>query len=184
MAVLDVLLTFKTKSLYAIFVDIQLIINMATKKIPPQEAATIIRNNDTVAFSGFTHAGCPKAVPAALAEHAKNEHAKGKPFKIGVITGASTGDNIDGALSRADAIKFRTPYQTNNDIRNAINNGVIDYFDLHLSTVAQELRYGFYGSVDVAIIEACDVTENGEIVPTCGVGLTPTIARIAKLIIV
>lgn len=149
-----------------------------------QEAAKLIKNNDNVGFSGFTYSGCPKAVPVALAQYAEEEHAKGNPFKIGMFTGASTGDSIDGALSRAHAIKFRTPYQTNKDIRNVINSEEVPYFDLHLSTLAQDLRYGFYGNVDVAIIEACEVTENGEIIPTSGVGISPTIARMAKIVIV
>ncbi|MDR2928778.1 MAG: acetyl-CoA hydrolase/transferase family protein [Cytophagaceae bacterium] len=157
---------------------------MALKYMTAQEAAQLINHNDNVGFSGFTHAGCPKVVPAALAKRAEEEHAKGNPFKIGMFTGASTGDSIDGSLTRAHAIKFRTPYQTNNDMRKAINSGDIKYFDLHLSTLAQDIRYGFYGNVDVAIIEACDVTESGEIVPTCGVGISPTIARLAKTVVV
>ena len=154
------------------------------KTITAEAAAALINHNDQVGFSGFTHAGCPKVVPFALAKRAESEHAEGRPFKIGIFTGASTGDNIDGALSRAEAINFRTPYQTNNDIRKAINNNQLAYFDLHLSSLSQDLRYGFYGPVDIAIIEASDVTEEGEIVPTCGVGITPTIADMARIVIV
>lgn len=157
---------------------------MTLREMTAAEAASLINHNDNIGFSGFTHAGCPKVVPLEIAKRAEKEHTKGNPFKIGIFTGASTGDNIDGALSRADAIKFRTPYQTNNDIRIAINQGVVSYFDLHLSTLAQDLRYGFYGKVDVAVIEACDVTPDGKIIPTCGVGITPTIARLAGLVIV
>jgi len=157
---------------------------MSIKKITATEAALLINENDNVGFSGFTHAGCPKVVPLEIAKRAEAEHAKGKSFKIGVFTGASTGDNIDGALSRAQAIKFRTPYQTNGDIRNAINSGEISYFDLHLSTLSQDLRYGFYGNIDVAIIEASDISEDGKIIPTSGVGIAPTIVKMAKLVIV
>ncbi|WP_165041974.1 acetyl-CoA hydrolase/transferase family protein [Dysgonomonas sp. ZJ709] len=157
---------------------------MALKFVTAEEAASLINDNDNVGFSGFTHAGCPKVVPVALAKRAEEEHAKGNPFKIGMFTGASTGDSLDGNLARAHAIKFRTPYQTNKDLRNAINSGEVKYFDLHLSTMAQDIRYGFFGSVDVAVIEACDVTEDGEIVPTCGVGISPTVARLAKIVIV
>lgn len=157
---------------------------MALKFMNADEAARLIKNDYNVGFSGFTHAGCPKIVPTALAEFAEEEHAKGNPFKIGMFTGASTGDMLDGALARANAIKFRTPYQTNKDLRNGINSGEIPYFDMHLSSLAQELRYGFLGGVDVAIIEACDVTEDGEIVPTCGVGISPTTAHLAKIVIV
>jgi len=157
---------------------------MKIKRITAAEAALLVNHNDNVGFSGFTHAGCPKVVPLEIAKRAKQEHAEGKDFKIGIFTGASTGDNIDGALSRADAIKFRTPYQTNKDIRKAINEGAIDYFDLHLSTLAQDLRYGFYGKVNVAIIEASDISEDGKIIPTSGVGISPTLIRLADTVIV
>ncbi len=157
---------------------------MALKFMTAEEAAALINHNENVGFSGFTAAGCPKVVPAALAKRAEEEHAKGNPFKIGMFTGASTGDSIDGNLARAHAVKFRTPYQSSKDMRNAINSGEVKYFDMHLSLLAQEIRYGFLGGVDVAIIEACDVTEDGEIVPTCGVGIMPTIAKMAKLVIV
>ncbi len=157
---------------------------MTLRKMTAEQAARLIKHDDNIGFSGFTHAGCPKVVPVALAKYAEEEHIKGNPFKVGMFTGASTGDSIDGALARAHAIKFRMPYQTNKDLRSSINSEEVKYLDLHLSTLAQDLRYGFYGPVDVAIIEACDVTEDGEIVPTCGVGITPTIARMAKLVIV
>lgn len=157
---------------------------MALQFISAEEAAALVKDGDNVGFSGFTHAGCPKVVPVEIAKRAEDEHAKGNPFKIGVFTGASTGDSIDGSLARAKAVKFRTPYQTNRDMRAAINRGELDYFDLHLSQLAQEIRYGFFGKINVAIVEACEVTEKGEIVPTTAVGIVPTICRLADIVIV
>ncbi len=157
---------------------------MALKFITAEEAATYVHHNDHVGFSGFTPSGCPKVVPGAIAKRAIEEHAKGNPFQIGMFTGASTGDKLDGELARAHAILFRTPYQSNKDLRAALNAHDAQYFDLHLSELAQDLRYGFLGKVDVAIVEAADVTEEGEIVPTCGVGILPTICRMADRIII
>ena len=157
---------------------------MALKFITADEAAALVKDGDNIGFSGFTPAGCPKVVPGAIAKRAEEEHAAGRPFKVGMFTGASTGDRLDGALARAGAVKFRTPYQSNKDMRNGINAGEHPYFDMHLSMLAQELRYGFLGKIDVAIVEAADVTEDGEIVPTSGVGILPTICRLADKIIV
>lgn len=157
---------------------------MGLKFMTADEAAALVKDNDNVGFSGFTHAGCPKVVPGAIAKRAVKEHEKGNTFKINVFTGASTGDKLDGELTRANAINFRAPYQTNNDMRKAINNGQIKFCDLHLSTMAQDIRYGFYGKINIAIIEACDITDDGEIVPTCGVGISPTVARLADVVIV
>lgn len=157
---------------------------MAYKFISAQEAASFVKNNYQVGFSGFTAAGCPKTVPTAIAQLAEEEHQAGRPFKISVFTGASTGDALDGALARANAIHFRTPYQSNKDSRNALNNGNAEYVDYHLSMLPQDLRYGFFGKIDVAIIEAAEITEDGEIIPTVGVGISPTICAMTDKIII
>ena len=94
---------------------------MALKFMTAEEAAAFVHNDDNVGFSGFTPAGCPKVVPGAIARKAVKKKKKGNPFKIGMFTGASTGDKLDGELARANAIKFRTPYQSNKDLRNALN---------------------------------------------------------------
>ena len=48
--------------------------------------------------------------------HWQNEWKK-EPFKIDLWTGASVGDEADGALTRANGINRRFPYQTNKDMR-------------------------------------------------------------------
>lgn len=157
---------------------------MTYKIISAEEAAAYIHDGDKVGFSGFTAAGCPRVVPAAIARRAESEHNQGRPFKIGVFTGASTGEFLDGVLSRAHAIDIRTPYQSTKDLRNAINAHETNYFDLHLSELAQSLRNGFFGKIDIAIVEAADITADGEIILTAGVGIAPTICRLADKIIV
>ena len=157
---------------------------MAFKFITAAEAASLVKNGDNIGLSGFTPAGTAKAVTPEIAKIAEEEHAKGNPFKIGVFTGASTGDSCDGILSRVKAIRFRAPYTTNPDFRKAVNNGEIAYTDLHLSQMAQELRYGFMGKVNLAIIEACDVTPDGKLYLTAAGGIVPTIAHLADKIII
>ena len=152
--------------------------------ISAEEAAHVIKNGDIVGLSGFTPAGSPKAVMAEVAKIAEEKHARGEEFQIGLITGASTGDSCDGTLTRAHALKFRAPYTTNTDFRKAVNNGEINYTDIHLSQVAQRLRSGFLGHVNVAVIEACEITEDGRVYLTAGVGITPTIARLADKVII
>lgn len=157
---------------------------MSFKILTAEEAALLINHDDNLGLSGFTAAGSPKAVTKALAARAEAEHQAGRPFKVGIFTGASTNDYTDGSLSRANAVKFRTPYQSTGDMRKSINSHDTNYFDMHLSFLAQELRYGFLGKVNVAIIEAADVTEDGEITLTTGVGISPTIAKLADKIII
>lgn len=153
-------------------------------KLTAEEAVQAIQHQNTVAFSGFTPAGTPKAVPRALAARAMAEHSAGREFKVNVITGASTGPSVDGALAKAHAIGFRTPYQSDPDLRKSINEGETRFFDMHLSRLPQDVRYGFLGPVHCAIIEACDVTSYGEIVLTSSVGAAPTFCNKAEKVIV
>lgn len=148
------------------------------------EAASMIRDGETLGFSGFTPAGAAKAIPSALADRAVEEHAAGRPLQVGVVTGASTGTSLDGRLALADAIAWRTPYQSDKDLRKAINTGKTRFFDMHLSTLPQAIRYGFLGKFDWAIVEAADVTEDGKIIPTTSVGASPTFCHVADRILV
>lgn len=157
---------------------------MSLKFITAEEAASMIHHGDNIGLSGFTPAGTAKAVTAALAKIAEEEHAKGNPFQVGIFTGASTGDSCDGVMARAKAIRYRAPYTTNADFRKAVNNGEIAYNDIHLSQMAQEVRYGFMGKIDMAIIEACEVTPDGKVYLTAAGGIVPTIARLADKVVI
>lgn len=143
----------------------------------------MINNDDVVGFGGFTPAGSPKAVSREIAKRAMDEHAAGRPFSIGVITGASTGASVDGALAKADAVKFRTPYQSDAELRKRINTGKTQFFDMHLSQLPQAVRYGFLGEIDWAIAEVCDVKPSGEVTLSSSVGASPTLLRKAKRVI-
>ena len=148
------------------------------------EAAALIQDGQTIGFSGFTPAGAAKAIPLALAARAQREHAAGRPFKVGVLTGASTGPSLDGALAEAEAISFRTPYQSDSTLRKQINAGKVRFVDMHLSLLPQNVRYGFLGPVHWAVVEACDVTPGGGIVLTTSVGASNTYLRLADKILI
>lgn len=160
----------------------------AQAKITTAEVAVeYIKDGMNVGISGFTPSGYPKAVPLALA--AKVE--AGAPIKINLWTGASVGPECDTALTKAGAINFRMPYQTNNDMRKAINSGAVKYCDMHLSHVAQWTRYGFAANrrdADIAIIEVCKIIDIGEgkvgLIPTTSMGNSSSYTQSAKEVIV
>ncbi len=152
--------------------------------LTPEEAAELFYNDCNCGFSGFTAPGAPKMVTQTIAAKAERLHAQGEPFKINIVTGASTSDKCDGMLARANAIGRRTPYQNHPDLRKRINSHDAHYFDLHLSETAQKLRYGFIGDIDIAIIEVSDIQDDGTVVVGTGVGNVPTIAMMAKRIII
>ena len=139
-----------------------------------EQAATFITPGSTVGMSGFTGSGYPKAVPLALAARIEAEHSAGRPFRIKLWTGASTGPELDGALAKADGIAFRLPYNSDPVVREKINRGEMDYLDMHLSQVAPVVWQGFLGPLDTAVIEVSGIREDGSLVPSSSVGNNKT----------
>src|SRR5699024_8278181 len=76
----------------------------------------------------------------------------------------------------------RGPYQSDRDTRGAINRGEIQYIEQHLSHTAEWVRNG--EPIDLAIIEAVAITEDGGIVPTTSVGNSPIFVQQAEQVIV
>ncbi len=148
------------------------------------EAAELIGDGNLVAFSGFTAAGAAKAVPRALANRAGQLHAHGQPFQIRVLTGASTGSSLDDALAEADAISWRTPYQSSRPLRERVNDGRVSFVDMHVSHVPQSVLFGFFGKIDVAVIEAAEVTSDGRVYLTTSIGASPTFLHAADKVII
>lgn len=153
---------------------------LRSKIMSAQEALEFIENGMNVVTSGFTPSGYPKAVPLALAQKYQKEDG----FRLNLFCGASVGDELDGALARRHLLGFRAPYQTNNDLRGAINQGEVGFADYHLSHFPQMMSYGHFGKMDVAIIEALCIREDGSIVPTTSVGLSPTALQLADKVII
>jgi len=75
---------------------------LSGKVMSAQEAAALIPAGANVGMSGFTGAGYPKAVPAALVDRVTQARLRGDRFAVSVWTGASTAPELDGALAADD----------------------------------------------------------------------------------
>jgi len=149
------------------------------KVMTATDAARFIQDGMTVGMSGFTRAGDCKAVPAALAQRAESE-----PLRITLITGASLGHDTDKILADADVLARRLPFQVDRTLRRKINAGEVMFIDQHLSETAEQLRGHHLAPVDVAIIEATCITEDGGLIPTTSVGNSAQFVQQARHIIV
>ncbi|WP_290691404.1 MULTISPECIES: acetyl-CoA hydrolase/transferase family protein [unclassified Haematobacter] len=144
-----------------------------------EEAARLIGDGMVLGMSGFTRAGEAKAVPLALAERARKE-----PLQITLMTGASLGNDLDKTLAEAHAISRRIPFQSDPFLRKKINAGEVMFIDQHLSETVEQLRNRQIPGVDIAVIEAVAITENGGVVPTTSVGNSASFAILAPKVIV
>ena len=153
------------------------------KVISATKAAKLIPHGALIGFGGFVGAGAPIVVPMALAQRAEKLHADGKEFQIKALTGASTDPNLDGVLARANAVSFRAPFNTDKDMRIAVNSNKTKYMDIHLSSLAQYAESGFFGEMDFAIVEISGITEDGKLIPSTSVGNAQNWLNIAKKVI-
>ena len=153
--------------------------DLQAKIVSAEEVAAYIKPDMSIGMSGFTASAYPKAIPLALAERMKKE-----PFKINLWTGASTGPELDDTLAAVHGIKKRLPYQTDAILRGEINDGSVDYLDLHLSESAQLGRVGYLGKLDLAIVEAVAITEEGNIIPSTSLGNAASYVQQADIVIV
>ena len=147
---------------------------LSTRVTTAEQAVEHIRHGDNVGMSGFTGAGYPKALPTALHDRMVAAHARGEDFRIGLWTGASTAPDADGVLAEAKGVSSRLPYNSDPTMRSLINSGEVDYVDAHLSHSAQHMWFGFYGNLDVAVVEVTAVLPNGLLVPSSSVGNNKT----------
>ncbi|WP_180017369.1 MULTISPECIES: succinate CoA transferase [unclassified Acinetobacter] len=149
------------------------------KVVPVEKALQLIQDGDVIGLSGFGGAGEAKTVPLALAEYARQH-----PIRINLATGASLGNRIDGKLNEANVITRRYPYQADPSLRQAINNGEVMYIDQHLSELADNIRHKNLPAINVAIIAATAITEDGQIIPTGSCGNSANFIEMADRVIV
>src|SRR5436190_6139360 len=91
---------------------------------------------------------------------------------------------VKSATNRATSVSWRAPYMTSAPMRKLANSGHLDFVDMHLSHVSQMVVEGFLGRLDVAIVEATDITHDGRVYLTTGIGNSPTFLQKAERVII
>ncbi|EEB07668.1 acetyl-CoA hydrolase [Schizosaccharomyces japonicus yFS275] len=147
------------------------------------------KNGDYVGWSGFTGVGYPKMLPNALADYVEENKLQGQ-LRFKLFVGASGGADTECRWANLNMIERRSPHQVGKPIAKGINENRIQFFDKHLSMFPQDLLYGYYtrnkskNSLDFAMIEASEITEDGGIVPGSSVGASPEILSMADKVII
>jgi acetyl-CoA hydrolase len=151
----------------------------------PQETIRYFKNGMNLGWSGFAAVGYPKVVPIALAEHVEKNKLQ-KQLAFNLFIGASVGVETEDRWAKNEMIITRWPFISGKNIAKAINSGQIDMGDTHLSHFAQGFEFGFYcpGDLDIGIIEASEITEDGGIVCTAAVGAAFEIIQRARHLII
>ncbi|KAI7776899.1 hypothetical protein LA080_004326 [Diaporthe eres] len=163
--------------------------SMLNKLCHPEQLLPHFPTGSYIGWSGFTGVGYPKKMPTYLADHVEKNNLQGK-LRYSLFVGASSGAETENRWAGLDMIERRSPHQVGKAIAKGINEGRINFFDKHLSMFPVDLVYGFYTKdkpnkkLDVVVVEATDILEDGSIVPGASVGATPELVQMADKIII
>ncbi|KAK0634398.1 hypothetical protein B0T17DRAFT_482749 [Bombardia bombarda] len=163
--------------------------SMLKKLCNPEDMLHHFPNGTYIGWSGFTGVGYPKKMPTFLADHVEKNNLQGK-LRYGLFVGASSGAETENRWAALDMIERRSPHQVGKNIAKGINNGSIKFFDKHLSMFPSDLVYGWYtkdrptNKLDVVVVEATEIREDGSIVPGASVGASPELLQLADKIII
>ncbi|GJC88911.1 acetyl-CoA hydrolase [Colletotrichum liriopes] len=163
--------------------------SMLNKLTRPQDLLQHFPNGAYIGWSGFTGVGYPKKMPTFLADHVEQNNLQGQ-LRYSLFVGASSGAETENRWAGLDMIERRSPHQVGKAISKGINEGRIHFHDRHLSQFPVDLVYGFYTkdrpnkNLDVVVVEATEIKEDGSIVPGASVGATPELVQMADKIII
>jgi acetyl-CoA hydrolase len=138
----------------------------------------------TGSFSLTMNPPLRRKIPTYMADHVEKNNLQGQ-LKYSLFVGASSGAETENRWASLDMINRRSPHQVGKAIAKGINEGRINFFDKHLSMFPVDLIYGYYtkdrpnNKLDVVVVEATDIKEDGSIVPGASVGATPELIQMA-----
>lgn len=138
-----------------------------------------------VAFAGMAGTALPKEVPKALSEYISKT---GEKFSLTVFQGGSTTPDFDEWISTV-TIAMRIPFgASSKKLREAVNTRRFGLFDMGLYEHSRWVRRGVYsrsiGQIDVAVVEATGITEDGYIIPSLSVDVAPAFVESCSKLVV
>lgn len=148
------------------------------KIVPVEEAVKHVTDRSTIAISGFTKSGEPKVFLPALAKHLQQNAPQ---TKIALFSGASIADEAENPI--APFVGKRGPYMSSSASRKRIHAGEMDFADVHLGFFGRNLYWGYYGDVDLAVIEVSRIRPDGSVVLSSSVGISAEALAKAKKIV-
>lgn len=142
------------------------------------EASELVMDGMTVAMSGYAMAGYPKAIPEELVKRAK----AGQELSINLITGANV-PWLDELLGSSEVIAERVPMIASKVLASQVNMGKVRYVEQQMCKMPRLLRSQSFGDIDVLVVEALAVSEQG-LIPTTSVGFIHYLMDAANEIII
>jgi succinyl-CoA:acetate CoA-transferase len=149
------------------------------KVVAAPVAAGLFRDGMMVATSGSTM-GFPKATFGALAERIKAEGG----LKIDLLCAGPLSSEFEDVLYEAGGIRKRIGSVGGEKLRGGINRGEVAFVEGKGATLPLQVQRGLFGPLELAVVEAVGITEEGRIIPSTAVYDAPEWIEAALRVIV
>lgn len=136
--------------------------NLLKKVVSPEIAAGAVKSGMNITTTGYLHAGYPQTFFRALAERSK----RGEVRDLGIWSACLLGYEVEGAVAEAGALARRLGSHGDPSLRKLINANKVMCNDVRTEMLPQMASLGFFGKLDVAVVHAVAITEEGYIVPS------------------
>lgn len=144
-----------------------------------EKAAKSIQNGMTIAIGGYTSSGYPKVVLNELIK--LNEGTDN--FKIKLISSANVGP-IDTLLAEKNFISSRVPMIESKILSKQVNSNKVKYVEQQMHKMRNKINDNEFDNIDIAIVEALMIDDDGLLIPTSSVGYIDKILEVSKNIII
>jgi succinyl-CoA:acetate CoA-transferase len=144
-----------------------------------EEAALLFRDGMLVATSGSTM-GYPKATFLALSERIKKQGG----IKIDLLCTGPLSSEIEDVLVDAGGIRTRIGVVGSEKLRAAINRGEVRFIEGRGAQLPLQVKRGWFGPVDMVVLEAVGLTSEGNVIPATAVYDSPEWLDVASQVIV
>jgi len=126
-----------------------------------------VAGSKAIAISGMTGTGYPKVVPRAMSEYVERA---GERFDVVVYGAGTVGVDLEEYLSRI-GVRRRFPIGASAEVtRKLVNSREFEAYDMWLTEYSRWLRDDVltrrFSGIDIAIVEATGVTEEGLVLGT------------------
>jgi acyl-CoA hydrolase len=143
-----------------------------------------VAGSKAIAISGMTGTGYPKVVPRAMSEYVERA---GERFDVVVYGAGTVGVDLEEYLSRI-GVRRRFPIGASAEVtRKLVNSREFEAYDMWLTEYSRWLRDDVltrrFSGIDIAIVEATGVTEEGLVLGT-SVDAIPVFIEKARGVIV
>lgn len=149
------------------------------KVMPAEEAAFLFQDGMLVATSGSTM-GYPKTTFQALAQRIRKEGG----IRIDLLCAGPLSAEIEDDLVDARGIRTRIGVVGSEKLRAAVNRNEVRFIEGKGAQLPLQVRRGWFGTVDMAVVEAIGLTREGHIIPATTVYDAPEWIDAASRVIV